>query len=605
MKKQRILASLLCSVIFGGGLALAQQTPPPSEPPAATEPATPVASQAPAGPVAQPPAATPPPSVGQTAQAVVQGVTAAATESAGTMAAGGKSLADQGRGLWSDILLPLWQRLASAVPGVVKAVLVLLIFWVVAVLVGAGVRKALGMTRLDDRAVEDWGLGGMLTTAEGKRRSLEGSAGSLVKWLILLVGFVAFFQALDLAMVAGPLQGIVSEIVGIVPNLLQAALILLVVWIIASLLRLVVSRGLGAVGFDEKAARFIPEREVKGETVRPSGLIGKVVFYVVLLFGLPPFLDALGQRALVSPLSDMLDKILAFLPNVVAAALIFLLGHVIATVVREVVTNLLAAAGADAGARRLGLGKAFDKLEVSKIAGAISYFFIIVPVIGAAVDSLGIRAVSEPVTATLETILAAVPLLFVAGIVVGVGYFLARIVSRIVGSFLEGVGFDLLPEKLGLDFLRSESPRARPSAVVASVVMVAIILLTAQQALATIGLTQLSDLLGRLMGYLPQVVVALVVIFAALVLSAWAGRLAAATFGEQRRGRILTAVTRYAILFFGFGIGLNELGVGEALVTVAVAAVLGGAALALGLAFGLGGREHAKRLIEETEGSGS
>ena len=595
MKRQRILVSFLGSLLLAGGLAIAQQAPPASQPPPAAEPATPVAS----GPPATAPAA----SVGQTAQAVAQGVTAAATESGETLAEGGRSLAEQGRGLWSEILMPLWQRLASAVPGVAKAVLVLLIFWVVAVLVGAGVRKALGMTRLDDRAVEDWGLGGMLTTSGGKTRSLEKSAGTLVKWFILLVGFVAFFQALDLAMVAGPLQGIVTEIAGVVPNILQAAVILLVFWVIASLLRLVVTRALGAVGFDEKAARFIPEREVKGEVVRPSGLVGKVVFYVVLLFGLPPFLDALGQRALVSPLSDMLDKILAFLPNVVAAAVIFFLGHLIATVVREVVTNLLAAAGADAGAKRLGLGEAFEKLKVSQIAGSIIYFFIIVPVIGAAVDSLGIRSVSEPVTATLETLLAAVPLLFVAGIVVGVGYFLARIVSRIVGSFLAGVGFDLLPEKLGLDFLRSESPRARPSAVVASVVMVAIILLTAQQALATIGLTQLSDLLGRFMGYLPQVVVALVVMGAALVLSAWAGRLAAATFGEQRRGRVLTAITRYAILFFGFGIGLNELGVGEALVTVAVAAVLGGAALALGLAFGLGGREHAKRLIEETDGS--
>ena len=65
----------------------------------------------------------------------------------------------------------------------------------------------------------------------------------------------------------------------------------------------------------------------------------------------------------------------------------------------------------------------------------------------------------------------------------------------------------------------------------------------------------------------------------------------------------LAPVTRYAILFFGFGIALNELGIGESLVTVAVGSVLGGAALALGLAFGLGGRDRAQRLIEETDGS--
>lgn len=603
MKRSALFAFLLlCSFAFVGAPVTAQAEP-TNDPPATAEPAPPPASQTPAEPVVQPPGTPPPPSVQQTTQAVTRGVTAAATESAETMAEGGKGLVAQGRGLWSEILLPLWQRLAAAIPGVAKALLVLLIFWIVGILAGAGVRKGLGLTRLDDRAVEDWGLGGMLETSEGKARSLERMAGSLVKWFILLFGFVAFFQALDLAMVAGPLQGIVAEIVGVVPNLLKAGLILLVYWIIASLLRLGVSRGLGAVGFDDRAARYLPEREVKGKMVRPSGLAGRLVFYLVLLFGLPPFLDALGQRALVAPLGEMLEKTLAFLPNVVAAAVILFLGHVIATIVRELVTNFLAAVGADAGAKRLGLGEAVEKLKVSEITGSISYFFIIVPVVAAAVDSLGIRAVSEPVTATLATLLAAVPLLFVAGIVTGVGYFLARIVSRILGSFLEGVGFDLLPEKLGLDFLRSESPKAKPSAVVASVVMLVIILLTVQQALATLELTQLSELIGRFIGYLPQVAVAVVVMFAALWLSSWAAQLATTTFGEHRRGRLLTAVTRYAILFFGLGVVLDELGVGEELVTVAVSAVLGGAALALGLAFGLGGRERAQRLIEETESS--
>lgn len=583
-----------------------------TEPAAPSEPAAELAEPQEAVPLPEvaPEGAPPPapaaegaavPGVGETAKQVAGSVVSAVGETAGTVVETGAGVAREGRALWSDVLLPMWQRFATALPAVTKAMLVLLVFWLIAILMGAGVRRLLGLTRLDERAASEWGLANMLRTKEGEPRSIERLAGTAVKWLILLFGFVAFFQALDLGMVAGPLQGIGDRIVGVIPNLLQAAVILLVYWVVASLLRLGVGRGLAAIGFDEKAGRFIAEREIKGEMVRPSGLVGRLVFYVVLIFGLPPFLDALGQRSLVAPLSEMLEKMLAFLPNVVGALVIFFLGHLIATVVREIVTNFLAATGADAGIRRLGLGEMAEKFKVSEIAGSVAYFFIIIPVIAAAVESLQIRAISDPVTRTLETLLAAVPLVFVALVVVGVGYFLARIVRGIVQSFLSGVGFDALPAKLGLGVLERQEAKLAPSAVVGTIVMLVIVLLTVEQALATLQLDELAELIGRLIAYLPQLLVGLVLILAAWSLSGYVARLVEAALGEKAQGRLLSVVTRYAILVFGAGLALIELGIGESLISVAVAAVLGGAALALGLAFGLGGRDRAKQLIERTE----
>ncbi len=585
-------------------VALDAPAPGQDEPTVAAEPQ----AAAPADPVTVEPQPTEPePAVEPASQAspprgaIVGGVTSAAQETVGKVRAGSSEVAQQGRAVWTDVLRPMWQRLAGALPGVLKALLVLAAFWILAVVLGAAVRKLLGLTKIDDRAARDWGLGNMLKTEDGKARSIEQLGGTMVKWLVLLFGFVAFFQAIDLSMVAGPLQGIVNRIVGVVPNLLQAAVILIAYWIVAALLRLAVGRGLDMAGFNEKASRFIAEREIKGEMVKPSGLVARLVFYVVLIFGLPPFLDALGQRSLVAPLSEMFEKAFGFLPSLVGAVVIFFIGNLIATIVKEIVTSFLAAAGADSGAQKLGLGGALEKLKLSEIAGSVAYFFIIVPVIGAAVEALGIQAVSEPVSRTLETLLAAVPLVFVAAVVVGVGYFLARIVRGIVESFLAGVGFDHLPEKLGLDFLKAGKGRSAPSAIAGMVVMLVIILLTAEQALATLHLNELSALIGMFIGYLPQVLVGLVVIVAALSLSSYAARLVESAVGSKGHGRVLSLVTRWAILVFGFGLGLVELGVGEDLISVAVGATLGGAALALGLAFGLGGRDRAQRLIEQVE----
>ena len=72
-------------------------------------------------------------------------------------------------------------------------------------------------------------------------------------------------------------------------------------------------------------------------------------------------------------------------------------GGIIATIVREVVTNFLAAAGADSGAERLGFGRIFGDKKLSGVVGVIAYFLIIVPVIMSAADSLQITAISDPV----------------------------------------------------------------------------------------------------------------------------------------------------------------------------------------------------------------
>ncbi len=545
------------------------------------------------------PVATTPSSAAPTG--VVGAVKSAARETAVAVEGGGAELAQQGKAVWSEVLVPMWQRVAAAVPGVVKALALLLAFWLIAVVMSGLVRRLLKLTKADDRAAADWGLGGMLRTKDGKTRSIENLAGQAVKWLILLFGFVAFFQALDLSMVAAPLERVIARIVGVIPNLLQATVILAVYWILASLLRAGTGRGLSALGFDKRVSRYIPEREVNGEILKPSGLVARLVFYVILILGVAPFLDALGQRSLVAPLSQMVEKTLGFLPNLAAAALIFFLGHLIGTVVKEVVSNLLAATGADAGARKLGLATEDGALKLSGIAGSVAYFFIIVPVVGAAVDALGILAISEPISRTLTTLLAAIPLIFVAVVVGGLGYFLAKIVRGIVQAFLHGVGFDALPEKLGLQVLKRDDSRLAPSAVVGTAVMITIILLTVEQAFATLQLDELSASMGRLIGFVPEILIALALVLVAWVVASQIASLVESAVSGTGPARVLPAVARYSILGFGIALALAELGVGGSLISVIVAAVLGGAALALGLAFGLGGKERARQLIEGGE----
>lgn len=535
----------------------------------------------------------------QTGREVVEGIGSAIGDVGQAVRSGGSDVVGQGRKLWQEAVLPMLQRTTAALPILVKALVLLLGFWVVARLAGAGVGKLLSLTKVDQRAVRDWGLEGLLKRADGTSMSLEKLGGGVVKWVILLFGFVAFFNALNLQMVAGPLQGIIDSIAKVVPSLLKAAVILLAYWAVASIVRLGVNKLLGALKFDDRAARFFPGREVDGKKVGPTEMAGRLLFYVILLFGIPPFLQALGQEALVGPLQDMLSKALAFIPNIFAAAIILFVGNIVAVIVREVVSSFLMAAGADQLADRLGISAIFGKQKLSGLVALIAYVFILVPIITTALDALQIAAIAVPVRNTLENVLAAIPAILVASVIVFIGYAVARFVRSLVQNLLAGLGVDTLPSRIGLDFLSPQPGRQPLSAIIGTVVMVVILLLTASQALSSLGFDQLAALADRFVRYLPNLFVGIIILLAALSLGRFVSGIVSNAAGSSPYAATLGNVARYAIVFLGAGMALDELGVSQQIVTVAITSVLGGAALAIGLAFGLGGKDRAKAIIEK------
>ena len=537
---------------------------------------------------------------GEAAQDAAQAVGDAASDAAGTVRDGAGGVVDEVRGrseqAWNEMLKPMWERFVAAVPVAAKAILILLGFWIAAVFLGWLTTSLLRRTNLDNRLARDLGLGGK---EKKDSFSIEDMAGTGVKWVVLLFGLVAFFNVLSLPFVAGPLSNILTRVTEAVPALLKAFAYLAIYWVVGTLLKMGITRALGAVGFDERAGRWLRPREVRGEMVGPSQMIGRIAFYVVLLFALPPFLEALGQESAVAPLQDMMTEFFAFLPNVVAAIILVFIGRIAATIVREIVSNFLAVVGGDELGKRFGVSDVTGGRRLSEVVGWIVYLFVLVPIVVAAVDVLGIEAISEPVRATLERLLAAIPLLFVAALVALVGFFIARWARQLVAAFLSGVGFDNLPNRLNLGFLQPKEGAATLSSIAGSVVMVVILLLTAQQALASLGLEQLSVMVGSLLAYLPRLVAGLVILLAALSLGTYVSDLVLQVTGDTGQGQIVSRVAQYAIWFLGFSMGFSQLGVADEILQVAVSAVLGGTALALALAFGLGGRENAKAFLDK------
>ena len=111
--------------------------------------------------------------------------------------------------------------------------------------------------------------------------------------------------------------------------------------------------------------------------------LGNVLFWLVILLFIPAILGAYELQGLLAPVQNMVNKLLSLVPNVFAAFVIGFVGWLVAKVMRGLVTNLLAAAGADTAGHRAGLDQS---VYLSRVAGTLVFIFIFVPTLIAALD---------------------------------------------------------------------------------------------------------------------------------------------------------------------------------------------------------------------------
>jgi hypothetical protein len=291
----------------------------------------------------------------------------------------------------------------------------------------------------------------------------------------------------------------------------------------------------------------------------------------------------------------MLDKILGFLPNILTAGILLLIGWFVARLVQRIVTSLLAAVGLDRLSERVGLAPALGELKLSGILGTVVYIFILLPVVISALNALALDAVTQPASEMLDQILGALPAIFAATVIVGVAYVIGRLVGGLVSNLLAGIGFDGILGKLGLGELGAD--QRQPSALVGSLVTVAIIFFAALEAFGMLGFTAAQELISFFLVFAGHILFGLVILGIGLYLANLVVRGVQAT--GTAHAALLSTVARVAILVLTGAMALRQMGLANEIISLAFGLLLGALALAAGLAFGLGGREAAARQLEQ------
>jgi hypothetical protein len=507
-------------------------------------------------------------------------------------------------------------QLGQFLPSLIWAIVLLLLGWILATVVALAVRNLLNKTSLDDR-MANWVMG----QDADRNVPIEKWAATLVYWVIFLFAIVASLNALNLAGVSEPLNNFLDQIFRYLPRIGGALLLLGVAWLCATLVRTIVVNGLGRFNLDDRLAQQAGLEE-GGSPVVLNETIGNVLYWFILLLFIPLILSALELPGLLAPVEGLINSFLQAIPRIVTAGIVLAIGWVIARIVRGVVTNLLVAAGADRLGDRVGLqmttpGSASGGISLSSLVGTLAYVLVLIPAVVAALNELNIDAISAPAISMLEQVLTAIPQVIMAGLVIAAAYFVGRFVADLVTSVLRGAGFDNITSILGLPELSMgagatvqsgldaegrpmatvQSPGRTPSELVGIVTLVAIVLFGAVTATEILNFAGLTEIVRAILRIGARVLSGVVVFAVGLYLANLAFRLVNAMGTGQ--AKVLAQAARIAILIFVGAMALQQMGVATDIVNLAFGLLLGAIAVAIAIAFGLGGRDVAADQLRE------
>lgn len=383
----------------------------------------------------------------------------------------------------------------------------------------------------------------------------------------------------------GVMAAVASGLGPFAPRLLGAAVMALVAWLVSRVVRAAIGRLCRSRQLDERL-----------QSPGFSAMLGNVGVGVVWLFALPGLLETLELKGLLDPVNVMMSRIMGFLPNLVGTIVVFSIGFLVARIVRQVVTGMLRAAGSERLAERIGLSTSLGEGGLAGLVGSVVFAFILLPVLAAALEPLGLDAVTKPVSNLLDTVVALIPKVTASAVIVAVAALIGRAVAGIVTGVLGGMGFNKLSHHLGLGETRRAGART-PSEIAGSVVMFSIVLVALMQASEVLGFAILTRLVVSLGSVLASVAVAGVVMMGGLWLSNWVAGLI--RDGSALNAPALANLARGAILFFTAALALRQAGLPGDIVAIAFGSVVGALAVGTAVALGVGGRHVVGRLLEE------
>ena len=372
------------------------------------------------------------------------------------------------------------------------------------------------------------------------------------------IGFVRFLVYLALSFLAAGISG----------------------WLVTKLLKL--------VKLDKKFDKWGINEGVLGTSM---SFIGKLVYLIVFLLFLPNALEAIGITSVSSPISGFVTTFIDYLPNIIAALILLYVGILVAQILGQIVSVLLKKTKIDSLIRRVD--KEDKKIVlISDVLVRILMGVIILISIVSALGVLDIESISAPATAIIDSIFGAIPSIILAVVIVAVGIFVADLACTLLYNVLLAVNFD--------GVVKNVLPQLKASAtkIVVNLVRTLIIVFVAAQGIEALGLSFLTMIVAAIVSYLPLVVKAAIILLVAFI---GANMLEAVIVKANAKAANLAKIVKVGIFTLAGFMILSQLEIASTIVNIAFIVTISAVAVSFALAFGLGGKDFAKKTLDRVD----
>jgi len=465
--------------------------------------------------------------------------------------------------------------LGGPIGSIIGAILIFIIGWLVALGIAALVRGVLSKVNLNQR----------MNSSTGKTYDLEGIISKIIFWFIFIIAISGALSQLNLNSISAPFANMVNQVLAFIPNLIGAIALGVIGWVVATVARTAINAALAKTSMDERLS-------AKAGVKPMSSTIADMVYWFILLVVLTMVLGQLELDGLFAPLTNMVDKIFSFIPNILIAGVVFVIGYIIAKVVRGIVTNLVSTFNVQELASKAGLN---EQNSLPNIAGSLAFLVVIIPTIIAALNALKIEVIARPATNMLNKIMEALPNIFMAAAILVVTFYVVRMVANIIKGLIENTQINQLPAKVGLQETMGDK---RVSDLVGYAIIFFAMLFAAIAAADLLGFEPISAIITMFIAFGANIILGAIILF----IGFWLANIIAGVVERSEQGsQFLANIVRVLIMGLVLAMGLKAMGIADSIVNLAFGLTLGAVAVAFALSFGLGGQEAAARFLRKMQ----
>ena len=393
------------------------------------------------------------------------------------------------------------------------------------------------------------------------------------------------------------IENILLSIAGSIPSLIYAILFLLVAVVVAYLAKKIVIKILTSLNIGKRLSKHDKDYD-ENNTGGLIETIGKIVFVLVFVLFLPGILDHLNLHGVSRPIANMMNSLIGYLPNIIGAIAIFLVGNLLAKTVKQILISILNRVKLDKLQQRIGITEDESTIGFSQLIGNVVYALILIVAAIGALHTLNIEAISLPAVAMLNSIFAMIPNVFTAVLLVFVGVMIGRLAGSLLSAFLSSIGINNWAKEVFN--VKDGNKKIVISNLVGDFVKYLIVVLFVVQSFSVLHLDVLNNIGVMIISYLPNFVGAIIILCFGFFLS---NLLEKVVKKHANISSLFAKLLKSLIMAVTIFMTLNQLNIAAFIVNAAFVIILCAIAVAFALAFGLGGRDFAAKTLEDAKGS--